>query len=601
LLQSRLQIEKNLLKIIKEEHENPLVNLSNFLLFDLGTPNHFYDLDKIHGKIVVTLSEEGEVFTALGGKNYLLPAGLLVIKDEEKILSLAGLMGGELSKVDENTTNVLVEIANFKPEIVSLASFKLNLSSNSSYIFTSGCDYSGLIDKALAKLQEALCAFDCSDIVHLKGESLSFIQELEVSLAKLEKYLGIPIAEEDFIRIFSQLSYQPTKLGEGLFQVKIPSWKQGNIESYHDLLEEILRLGYLEKINVITSNNRFIKPYIVSSNGLELIKNNKQEEIFNPRLVMPSTADRIRETLVARGLQEVITWSFYSEEDEALFKVEEDHGKYFSNKSSNDLIKVANPIKVNFTAMRRTFIPQFVKTLNKYPNYLEKDFSIFEIGSLYGMQYTNYQVNHVAGLRYGNLFKNNLSNKNRGWGFFDVREDIIALLGLLGLSTDFNNYQFDQVLPNYYNKSQSIRLKLGQSVLAFIGTLHPGINQELQSPALFELFLHNLPEKSYKKQQVKLFQPSPYQKIKRDLAFFVEETLMVGEMVKTIQALKENLIDLVEIFDLYKGVEPGKKSVGITITLQPLEGNITEVEIERVLCKIIEKLEEKYQAKIRSK
>ena len=196
-----------------------------------------------------------------------------------------------------------------------------------------------------------------------------------------------------------------------------------------------------------------------------------------------------------------------------------------------------------------------------------------------------------------------MTTKNRRWNFFDVREDLLALLVQFGLASDFNNYQYDQIVPSYYNPAQSIRVKLGGQILGFLGTLHPALATkfDLEAPALLECFLHNLPEKVYKKQQIKPFQPSPYQKIKRDLAFLVEESLIVGELVKSIKNLKEKLLESVEIFDLYKGIEGGKKSVGITLTIQPQVGNLTDHEIELIISKVVKVLEEKYQAKIRNK
>jgi phenylalanyl-tRNA synthetase beta chain len=255
--------------------------------------------------------------------------------------------------------------------------------------------------------------------------------------------------------------------------------------------------------------------------------------------------------------------------------------------------------------MRRSITPNLVKTLAKNPNNKEKTFSVFEAGNIYSNFIENMQSFCVAGLRAGDVFKNSIHNKNRCWSFFDVREDFLSLLQEFGMSGHIVDYSIDSEVPKYYHPSKSIRIKLGNIVLGICGELHPNIIKKFDinhsSVAIFELFTHNIPIKGYKIKQYKPLIISNYQKIKRDLAFILDSQVRVGDIIKTINSLKEKLIDNVEVFDLYNGITEGKKSVAFSFEIQPTEANITDEIINGVMNKVIKAIQDKHNGILRDK
>lgn len=580
---------------IKDLHENVLVNLSNFTMMNLGNPNHIYDLDKIKGeKIYVRLSKDNEKFIALGGKEYCLPSGLLVIADKEKVLCIAGVIGSELSKVDENTKNILVEVANFTPKSVALAGQLLTITSDSKYRFEGGIDIAS-VDRTIEWIRQFFP--NASAVTRSYGESYNYVTELEISLDKVESYLGIKVHDEEINNILQRLSYQPKLIDSRKFQLQIPTWKQGNVESYYEVIEDLLRMGLMEKINSFSINKPFIKGVQVSQNMMDAVNSNSHKNIFNPRLIINSTGSQLRQELIGRGMNEVLTWSFYNQEEN--FTIENHHiTKYYLNKKSDEIeiISIKNPINNNFQIMRRSLIPNLVNTLATYPNNQEKNLSIFEIGNIYGRVLDDFQSILVSGLRVGNI------SQKQKFSFYDVRDDFMTLLKVFSMSDKLIDYSYDSHVPHYYHPTKSIRIKLGNNVLGICGELHPTIISKFdikhQQVAIFELLTNNIPSKAYKIQSKKELILPIHQKIDRDLAFVVDNNLMVGDIVKAVNSTKEKLIADIEVFDVYYGVEDGKKSVAIKIWIQPND-NITDEEINTIMNRVIQTVSEKVGGKLR--
>lgn len=592
------QLEIDELKLmgkVKNLHENVLVNLSSFTMMNLGNPNHIYDLDKIKGeKIYVKLSEGDEEFIALGGKSYIVPKGILVICDAEKVLSIAGVMGSELSKVDENTKNILVEVANFNPKSVALSGQLLAITSDSKYRFEGGIDVAS-VDRTIEWMRQFFPS--ASSVTKSYGEEYNYMTELEISLDKVESYLGITINNEEINNILQRLSYNPKSIGDRKFQLEIPSWKQGNVESYYEVIEDLLRMGLMERINSFDITKPFIKGSQVSQNMLDSVNSNSHENIFNHRLISDSTGSQLRQELIGRGMNEVLTWSFYNQEEN--FSIESNHisKHYLNNKSDGlELISIKNPINNNFQVMRRSLVPNLVNTLAAYPNNKEKNLSIFEIGNIYGRALNNFQSVVVSGIRTGEF-----ANKKH-FSFYDIREDLLALLKIFGMSDKLIDYSFDSNVPHYYHRTKSIRIKLGNNVLGICGELHPTIVSKLdikhQKVAIFELLTSNIPSKLYKIQPKKEPILPTHQKVQRDLAFIVDNGLMVGDIIRAVNSIKERLIDNVEVFDIYHGVEDGKKSVAIKVFIQPTD-NITDEAINAIMDRAIKAVSERVEGKLR--
>jgi phenylalanyl-tRNA synthetase beta chain len=597
IVKDKLEVEDiNLMGKVKDLHESSLVNLSNFTMLSLGNPNHIYDLSKIAGDtIYVRLSNGGEEFIALGGKSYILPEGILIICDDQKVLSVAGIMGGELSKVDENTEEVFVEVANFNQESIGRAAQLLSLYSDSKYRFEGGIDI-GSLDRAIEWMRQFFPS--AAKVVKVYGKECNYVTEVDLDLDLVEKFLGIKVDDKEVYEILDKSSFEPQLVSARKLHLKVPSWKQGNIENYCDIVEELLRMGVMEKINSAKVNRGFINSRQLVKNTIDTIGSNSHENIFNDRIITISSASQIRNELIGRGINEVLTWSFYSEN----FSLESNHvSKYYLNKESQqeELISIKNPINSNFTTMRRTLVQNLVTTLATYPNNQEKSFSIFEIGNIYSNLLNGFQSTVVSAIRAGNVF----NNKKEQYGFYNVREDLLSLLSLFGMSCNIIDYSYDSLVPKYYHPKRAIRLKLGNNVIGICGELHPAIISKFEvkhkQVAAFELLTFNLPSKCYKLSQPKPLHLNQYQKIERDLAFIINEEIAVGEVVRAALSIKEKLLEGVEIFDIYHGIENGKKSVGIKLLLQPIDENLMDETINSIMNRVVEAVGSKVGGKLR--
>lgn len=599
--QNRLVLEEfKLMGKVKILHDNPLVNLSNFTMMNIGNPNHIYDLDKIKGeKIHVRLSQENEKFIALGGKEYDLPPGLLVICDSEKVLSIAGVMGGELSKVDHNTKNIMVEIANFKPNAVAFSGQALAITSDSKYRFEGGIDI-GSVDRAADWMKQYFPT--ASRVEKVYGNPYEYLTSVEISLDKIESYLGIDIDDGQVKKMLENLSFKPQLVDNRTFQIQIPTWKQGNIESYYEVIEDLLRIGLIKQINTTESNKRLISGRQVTNNMMWAINNNSHDNIFNPRLIEDSTGSQLRNLLIGRGMNEVLTWSFYSQEEQ--FAIENNHiNQYYFNRNSNDnaieLISIKNPINHKFQLMRRSLVPNLVNTIASYPNNQEGSLAIFEIGNVYGRVLPKFQSIALSGLRIEAIIPKQKPS------FYNVREDFLSLLkNIFGMSDQLINYSYDYQVPQYYHPTKSIRIKLGQNVLGIVGELHPEIIDKFdlsnKTVGIFELFTNNIPPKLYKIQSKKTLVLPTQQRLYRDLAFILDNHVMVGDIIKAVYSLKEKLIDDAEVYDIYHGLENNKKSVTIKIWIQP-EDHITDEAINSIIDRVLKVVSEKVGGKLRDR
>ena len=607
----------NFLQNIGKLNDNPLVNISNFVMFDMGRPSHMYDLDKISGNsIVIRESKKGEKFLALGGVEYTMPDGIGVICDEEKILCVGGIMGGELSKVDANTKNILVEVADFNPEKVSLGGQILNINSDSRFRFESRVD-SGTTGKCLADIKEFLrdMCNSVTDVNIAKGYETHYLKNINFSLTQLKKYLGIAITEREVETILEKLHFQPEKSSNdpACWNLTIPSWKWGDIEIYQDVIEEVLRMGLVERINL--ANKSLDKQDYIIQGSIDSAINGNNATASDHRGIRNSLISELKDVMFGRGLDEVITWSFYSQADEETSMLHENHFKKFcsigskkNEKRSDDIetIHITNPINNNFTIMRRSMIPNLVRILDNNFKRGYSNLSFFEVGNIYGHNIENKQMLCIAGMRSGQVSNHSIHEKNRIWDFYDARDDVMGLLESLGMSSSIFDYKVDYETPGYYHPNRSIGIKLGMSTIAFCGELHPSIMRNKKfdtSVVMFEILIHNLPSKVYKPRKHKTFTISNYQSIERDFAFILDENIKAGDIVKTIQGLNNRKISKIDIFDVYqgKGMDPNKKSVAIKVKIQPENANMNEEAIQDISDNIVNALQKEYSAILRDK
>lgn len=543
------------MRVIGSSKKLPLVDISNFVMLSYGRPNHIYDADKIEGNLVVRKAKEGEHFIAIGGQEYKLSTDITVIADDVKVLSIAGVIGGEISKITENTKNIFVEMANFDSSMISKSGRYLNIITDSRFRFERRVDYANTeyVFSVLLKDIEKYCGGQISENIVCYGNKDSFVESINFDYRKANKLLGTSFTEKDCYDAFSLLGFKC----EGNV-VHVPSWRQGDIKIQEDLIEEVVRIKGYENI----PSSPLEKPSTLFS-----YKNN---DVIN--------------VLRNRGISEVISWSFASESEVRNFGEVD--------------IKLKNPISIELMCMRPSGLIHLIKFAVNHINRGSRNVSMFEIGPIYGNSYEQKQANSLCGIRTGGM---GISphKETRDFDFFDVKADLFSVLESYKINTEM--LQLSTECPNYYHPTQSASFKIGKTVVAYCGAIHPAVLKEFemeQKLFAFEIFLDNLPRT---KDKFKTYiAVSNLQPIVRDFAFIVDKQLPVAQLEKAIKGSNSNIVSA-KIFDVYfgKGIEEGKKSIAVSVIIEQKEKTMTDAEIDSISGVIVKECETKLSASLR--
>lgn len=568
---------KKLLELTNHVHNNPLVNISNFLMFDYGRPNHIYDADKICGKVSVRYSVKGEVFTPIGMDQITLPEGILIITDKEKVLAIAGIIGGELSKVSSETVNIAVEVANFAQDAVIHAGRMVGIQTESRFRFEGRVDSGNDMEfkDMLCHAILSCCGGVCGICTCAHGDQALHTEHVIYDPRILQTFAGYILSDEDSITILKRLGFIINTKSYDEWVIKVPSWRLGNITTQYSIVEEIIRIHGIEHIQDIQSQT--MDDIVVSANYM--IK--QHHNIHNV----------IVETLLARGMDEVIGWSFISA------KQCEDFGL-------TDVVHILNPIVKDFAIMRSSLVPGLLQVVEKNCARGIKAFCIFEGGNLYKhQQATICQTQCFAGLRTGKINTHNIHKDNREWDFYDVRDDVLKVMQNIGVNVD--EIDIEHTAPGYYHPARCATFVLNGNIIGYCGELHPTLaldKKYIITPiCVFEVLDYCNDAKCSSKRKSQ-YQPSPYQAIERDLAFVVDCNVMAGNLRKTVQEINCELIKDVQLFDVYIGpqLEEGKKSIAIRITLQSCVKTLTESDILHVIDCILDVMHRKFGAFVRN-
>ena len=553
-----------LLNNIGYTSKNALVDISNYVMFDTGRPNHIYDADKIVGGVVVRNSHADEKFVAIGGVEYLLPEGLLVIADQDKILSVAGVIGGETSKVTDATKNILIEVADFDADTVMKSGRALGIVTDSRFRFERNVDHdSGMrsINSIISLIVEK-CGGEFFNIISVRGDSPIPSGIIDFDPQHVEKIAGISIEREAVFASLEKLGF--IKLNDtNAGNIKVPSWRVFDVVGAADLVEEVLRIYGLENIPL---------------QDLPYVPMRKCSHDYN---------NKIRDRLLNRNLTEVISWSFTSNEIARVFALD-------------DLLILRNPIASSMDVMRPSMICSFIPVLQKNIARGTHNIGMFEIGSVYSLSYDINQTMVVSGLRSGLVEEKSVHCSSRAVDFFDVKDDVLSVLSEFNI--DLSRYAVTRDVPTYYHPTRSAVFKLGKNIAAFCGELHPRIVDMLKidSSAVygFEIFLDNIPKTKIAHKQQQLFD---YQSINRDFSFVVQRDLPVAEIIRSVHSLKIDLLDEIKIFDVYEGesIDDNLKSVGLTVRIQPKTATLTEAEIDAIAQRIVQRLATAHDAYLR--
>ena len=543
-------------------------------MLDLNRPLHAYDADKIDKGIIVRNSQKGEKFTALDNKDYTLEENMCVISDNTGVLGLGGIIGGTRSGTELDTKNVLIESAYFNPRSIRKTSKLLNIDTDAKFRFERGIDPLSIeqgINRA-AELIKEICGGEVSKIDIQKIEKFEKTK-IEFDTDLFEKISGFKISTKIMTQILKNLGFE-IKSGKNTLKLQVPSWRP-DITQPIDIVEELVRINGYEKIKIINPEKTRTKP--------TLTKTQRQFHF-------------LQRSLASKGYSEAITWSFTDSKINDLFK---------EQKKS---IEIVNPISSDLNVLRNSIFSNLISYLRKNLDRGFKDISLFEIGPVFFGSEPGKQETVIGGLNSGKKSRTSWLEDSRNVDVFDAKQVVIQTLEEAGFNPD--KLFIDDDTPNYFHPGKSGRVFLNkgkENLVAYFGEMHPNIIKKLdiKTEALigFEIFMDNLKvaKKSLKDQKSK-FEVSDYQKSERDFAFIVDKNFISQDLTDVIYSVDKNLIKDVKIFDVYEGenIPKDKKSIAINVTIQSLEKTLKEQDLELLNKSIIESVEKKTGAKIRS-
>lgn len=536
-----------------------LVDITNYVMLDLGRPLHAYDASKVTGELVIRLARPGEKYLALNGREYSFDEDMLVIGDDHGPDDLAGVMGGERSGVSDSTTDMFLEVAIFDPTTVAATGRKLGLLSDARYRFERGLDATGPFwgAEVATRLVQEICGGEASELV-VAGAEPAWRRQIALRHSRIAALCGVEVPEPEARRILVALGFEVSGTGEAM-TVTPPPWR-GDIEGEADLVEEVVRVNGYDAIAAVSMQRDGTVPA--------------------PALTPEQNRRRLaKRALAGRGMMEAVTFSFLPARHAALF------GGTGTERT------LVNPISADLDVMRPAILPNLLAAAARNANQGYPDLAIFEVGPEYAGDRPQDQAWVASGLRHGRTGPRDVRKTDRPVDLFDVKADALDLLEALEAPT--GNLQVSTDAPSWYHPGRSGCLRLGPTVLARFGELHPRILDafDLRGPAVaFEVLLDAVPMPKRKSPQRPLLERIPFQALVRDFAFVVADAVPADKLARAAAGADKALIDGVRVFDEYRGtgLPADHKSIAVEVTLQPRKATMTEDEIEAVARKIVD-------------
>ncbi len=536
-----------------------LVDITNLMSYDLDRPLHAFDADKVAGDLRVRLAKDGEAFVALTEDEYTLDAEMTVICDDNGPEALGGVMGGMGSSCTADTVNVFIEAAYFDPVRTAMTGRKLNLMSDARYRFERGIDPEFLEPgmEIATRLFMDLCGGEPSELV-IAGGPPTEARTLAFRPDRVRELIGIDLARAEIQRILAILGFDVAGDGD-TWTVTIPSWR-GDVVHEACLVEEVARIHGYDNIPATPLPRETALPTSA------LNESQKRRAIA-------------RRTLAERGLVEAVTYSFMGEDEAALFA------------DIDDSVRIVNPISSELSVMRPSPLANLIQAAGRNADRGFGNADLFEVGPQFAGDEPGDQTMVAACVRTGMTGPKDWTGAQRPVDVFMAKADAMAVLAALGAPVD-KLQVFTDVAP-YYHPGRSGELRLGpKNTLARFGEVHPKVLKvlDVKGPVVaFEIFPDNVPTPKAKSAARPMLRLSAFQPVERDFAFVVDAGVDAAKIAQAARGAEKTLIDGVRIFDVFQGEALGadKKSVAITVTLQPSEKTLTDEEIDAVAQKVV--------------
>jgi phenylalanyl-tRNA synthetase beta chain len=537
-----------------------LVDITNYVTFDLGRPLHVFDAGKLKGDLTMRFARAGEAVVALDGKTYALDPSMTVIADSGEVHGIGGIMGGERSGVSDATTDVFLEVALFDPIRTAATGRKLGIESDARHRFERGVDPASALwgAEVAARLVKELCGGEASALA-IAGEMPKGAAPIVLRAHRVKSLGGADVPAAEQRRILSALGFAVREEAGGDLMATLPSWRR-EFDGEADLVEEIVRVWGYDNV----------PPVPLTLDGTL------------PKVALSALAQRgcaARRALAQRGMVETVTWSFMASKDAAAFG------------GAAPALRLANPISADLDQMRPSIVPNLLAAAARNAARGFADTALFEVGPQYATDAPDGQALVAAGVVAGHTPRH-WAAPARAADAYDAKAMAMAVLSAVRAPLD--KMQTTTDAPAWYHPGRSAALRLGPNVLAWFGELHPRVlaQYDVRGPAAaFEVFLNAVPQARAKAGKARaLLRPSAFQPVRRDFAFVLDAGVPAEKLMAAVRGAEKALIAEVEVFDVYTGAHAGagKKSVALAVTLQPIERTLNDAEIEAVAKRIVD-------------
>lgn len=546
---------------------HPVVDVTNYVMLELGQPMHAFDFDRLEGKVIVRRTHSRESLALLDGNTVEVEKGTLFIADARGPIALAGIMGGRDSAVGEGTGAIFLESAYFQPEAISRRAQALGIQSESSHRFERGVDpllQREALERATGLLLEIVGGQAGPVVERTASRSLPKSKAIVLRPARVGRILSAVLAPKEITATLTRLGMRTVRIGEN-FRVLPPSWRF-DIRREIDLIEELARVHGYEKLPSTYPQIEMSVPPVPEGRVSQA---------------------RLRSVLVDRDYQEVITYSFVDPKLQSLLD------------PATAPITLANPISVEMAAMRTTLWPGLIQTIRYNQNRQQTRLRIFEIGRRFiaaGPDLNQEPV--LAAAVTGSAYAEQWGVPAREVDFHDVKADLEALYTL----TDrYPEFRFEPAVHPALHPGRAAQILQVNTPVGFVGVLHPELQAKLsldQRVILFEIALAALTNG-----KVPVFREiSKFPALRRDLALVVSEQTPANVVLEYVRKVAGNLLVNLELFDQYhgKGIDSGRKSLALGLTLQDSSRTLKENEVDAVIARVISALQTELGARLRS-
>ncbi|AMA64839.1 Phenylalanine--tRNA ligase beta subunit [Candidatus Arsenophonus lipoptenae] len=548
---------------------DPVVDIINFVLLELGQPLHVYDLDHLNKTIIVRMAKKNEILILLDGKKLNLKQNTLIIADEKNVLGIAGIFVGKHAKINQKTTNILLDSAFFNPLTISFWARYYGFHTESSHRFERGVDpqMQYIAMERASKLIFEICGGIVGNIVDISHiNHLPKVITLTLTRKKLDLLIGHKIPDTNVTQILQRLGFHVINEKEN-WKVITPSWRF-DIKIEEDLIEEVTRIYGYNNIPHVPLNVDLIRPYDHESN---------------------LSLKRVKTLLIDRGYNEVITYSFVNPKMQLLLY------------PNSDMLILPNPISSDMSVMRLSLLPGLLNTVIYNQNHQQNRIRIFETGlrfipdvlAEYGIR----QELILAGLITGKRYIEHWAQEKREVDFFDIKGDVESILKLTG---KLNNIFYKSYSNSILHPGQSAKIYLKNSYIGYVGVIHPKINNKLNlynRILVFELLWNKIQDRIIPKANI----ISRFPANRRDIAIIIPEWIPAADVLEECKKIIVNHIVSINLFDVYCGnsIAKGYKSLAISFILQDTERTLEEKEINATIDKYVDALKRRFQASLR--